>query len=524
MTSLGFMAELAQGSSDWLAPTLMGAEADNPAVFPYWLGAWAIQLAPTWVNADFAVRIPFAMLLALAMMTTWYGTYCLARNPLAQPVPFAFGGEAFPADYARALADGGVLALIACLGLAQLSHETTPAMAQLGFCSLFFYAMCALPYRRNVPALAVALGLTGLALSGAPSVAFLLGLGSAVVHFLDRGKHPTDTPQNPRIVQESVAIGLTSVAAASLALSLGLLRWKIELPSAVWAEWSGYMELLVWFTWPAWPMALWTLWRWRYQLFNRRISRHIVLPAWFILVCVVATMTDPRSPDRTLLLALPALAALAAFALPTLKRQVAALIDWFTILFFSTCALILWSHWLGMQTGFPAQTAANIARLAPGFEASSTPFALAIAATSTFAWAWLVKWRIGRHRAAIWKSLVLPAGGIALTWLLGTSILMPVLNYKLSYKALVQQTMLRLSATDCIETLGLRQDQIAAFQHYGNLRLRPLQTTPTCPWLLAGPLLDRSAPPGVSAFGWAILEVIQNRGNTDDIVFLYNRK
>ena len=152
MAALGFMAELVQGSSNWLLPTLMGTPTDNPAVLPYWLGAWAMQLAPNWASADFMVRIPFGLLLVLAMTATWYGTYYLARNPLAQPVAFAFGGEAQPADYARAMADGGLLAFIASLGLAQLSHEATPALAQLGFSSLFFYAMAALPYRRHGPA------------------------------------------------------------------------------------------------------------------------------------------------------------------------------------------------------------------------------------------------------------------------------------------------------------------------------------------------------------------------------------
>ncbi len=98
MAALGFMAELVQGSSHWLSPTLMGIPTENPAVLPYWLGAWAMQIAPAWVSVDFVVRIPFALLMALAMVATWYGTYYLARNPLAQPVAFAFGGEALPAD------------------------------------------------------------------------------------------------------------------------------------------------------------------------------------------------------------------------------------------------------------------------------------------------------------------------------------------------------------------------------------------------------------------------------------------
>ena len=39
--------------------------------------------------------------------------------------------------------------------------------------------------------------------------------------------------------------------------------------------------------------------------------------------------------DRALMLGLPALAVLAAFALPTLQRSTAAAIDWFSVFFFT---------------------------------------------------------------------------------------------------------------------------------------------------------------------------------------------
>ena len=523
MSALGFMAELARGSSDWLSPTLMGIPAENPAVLPYWLGAWAMQLAPAWASADFVVRIPFALLMALAMVATWYGTYYLARNPLAQPVAFAFGGEALPADYARAMADGGLLAFIACLGLAQLSHETTPALAQLGFSALFFYAMGALPYRRHGPALAATLGLTGLSLSGAPSLALLFGLGSAALHFADRPLDSPDTARNRRVARESIALALVTLVTGALALALGLLRWKLVLPRSDWSDWNGYVQLLVWFTWPAWPLALWTLWRWRHQLFNRRISRHIALPTWFVAVCVVATWATGSS-DRTLLLALPALATLAAFALPTLKRQVAALIDWFTLLFFSGCAFTIWVVWIAMQTGYPAQPAANVARLAPGFEASFSLFTCAVAVVATVAWAGLVRWRVGRNRAAIWKSLVLPAGGATLCWLLAMTLWMPLLNFAQSYSVLVQRTQTHLTTPGCVETLGLGQGQIAAFQFYGNLQLKALQPTPACPWLLVEPLPDMSAPVGVDASVWTLQGVIQHPANIGESVLLFKQK
>ena len=109
MAALGTMAELVQGSTSWWQPGLMGLPLENPSLLPYWLGAWAAQWAPGWIAPDFVVRIPFLMLLALAMLSTWYGTYYLGRSPKAQPVAFAFGGEASPADYARAMADGSLI-------------------------------------------------------------------------------------------------------------------------------------------------------------------------------------------------------------------------------------------------------------------------------------------------------------------------------------------------------------------------------------------------------------------------------
>ena len=523
MAALGYMAELAQGSSSWWSPTLMGVPTDNPAVLPYWLGGWAIHWAPAWVDADFMVRIPFGLLLALAMFTTWYGTYHLARNPMAQPVAFAFGGEALPADYARAMADGGLLAFIACLGLAQLSHETTPALSQLGFASLFFYAMAALPYRKPGPKVAGAAGLIGLSLSGAPTVALLLGSGSALMHYLDRAHEDQDAATARGIAWESAAIASASLLALALAVSLDLLRWKIELPGSAWTDWSGYVQLLVWFTWPAWPLAIWTLWRWRHQLFNRRISRHVALPAWFVAVCLMSTLTTGSS-DRSLLLALPAMSTLAAFALPTLKRQVAALIDWFTLLFFSGCAFIIWVVWIAMQTGVPAQPAANVARLAPGFEASFSLFTFSIACVATLAWAWLVKWRVGRHRAAIWKSLVLPAGGAALSWLLLMTLWMPLLNYAQSYTALVKRTTESMETNGCTETLGLGQGQIAAFQFYGKLQLKAMQSEPTCPWLLVEPKTGLSIPKEVDITRWELEHIIHHAANAGESVLLFKQR
>ena len=175
ITSFGYMDGIAQGRTGWLAPTVGGLPADA-ALLPYWLGAAFIKLLGPWVDPALAARIPFALLLVLVLVLTWYSCYHLARTDAAQPLPFAFGGEASPTDYARAIADGALLALIASLGLLQLGHETTPELVQLASVALFVYALAASPFRGLQPKLAALAALPALAASGAPAIAVALGV------------------------------------------------------------------------------------------------------------------------------------------------------------------------------------------------------------------------------------------------------------------------------------------------------------------------------------------------------------
>lgn len=521
LTAFGYMSELASGAADWWQPTLGGLKPEVDALLPYWIGAWAIRLLPAGLTADLAARLPYVALLVIALIASWYATYYLARSPLAQPVAFAFGGEATPVDYARAIADGGLLALIACLGLAQLGHETTPALAQLSFTSLLFYASAALPYRTIGPGLASAIGLLGLTLSGAPSLSVALGTGCVGVYLLERS-------QTARMIPARIAkaLGLLAMTAASAALAtvLDLWQWRIALPDSA-AQWQSLGRLFLWFTWPAWPLALWTLWRWRRQWLEAHFgARHIWLPLWFVTVASAATMTT-QAADRSLLLALPALAAMAAFALPTLKRSVSALIDWFTLIFFSGCALIIWVVWISMQTGVPAQPAMNVARLAPGFVHSFSLFMFLIAVSASLTWAWLVKWRIGRHRNALWKSLVLPAGGAALCWLLLMTLWLPLLDYARSYAPMVRQvTSLLPPQTACVSTLGLRRSQIAAFQFHGALNLKPFETGVQCAWLIADGE-NRTITAGfVPNQPWQLQAVFSHPANLQEKFMLFERQ
>jgi hypothetical protein len=522
LSALGFMSALQTGEAAWLNPTLLGSKPDFPALLPYWLGAGVLSSIPHGWAADLWVRLPFALLLVLAMMGTWYGSYYLARSPSAQPVAFAFGGEAKPTDYARAIADGGLLAFLACLGLAQLSHETTPALAQLGFASLLFYALSALPYHRTAPFVGAAIGLLGLALSGGPTLALLFGMGGAAIHALDQPQ--TDTPASAQTTRiESAGLGLLTLLVALVAGGLNLWVWKIEWPVWSWDYWNGHIQLLLWFTWPAWPLASYSVWRWRRQLFSRRISRHLSLPAWFITVNGCAMLLS-GAPDRTLLLALPAFAALAAFALPTLRRQAAALIDWFTLLFFTGCGLVIWVVWVAMQTGVPPQPATNVARLAPGFEAGFQMIPFVFAVLATLAWGYLVRWRVGRHRAAIWKSLVLPASGATLCWLLLMTLWLPLLDFSQSARTMVNQARRVIPEGECASVLSLDTSQIAALRWYGHLVLHRSTDTEQCKWLITEPGDHGEISSGVNRTIWAPHTLVRHPVAGSEIFWILKRQ
>jgi 4-amino-4-deoxy-L-arabinose transferase-like glycosyltransferase len=521
MGAFGYMLALTQAGSDWWHPRLLGLPPEIDALLPYWLGAWFIQLSPGWIDPALAARIPFILLSALTLAGTWYGVYYLARAEQAQPVAFAFGGEASPKDYARALADAGLLALIACLGLTRMSHEITPLLAQLACVSLVFYGVAVVVAHPGRSQLAFAAGLAGLTLSGAPSFALMLGLGSVLLCSLD-----------PEVRQRRALWGLLviCVLSALLATTLDLWRWRLAgLPQEA-AAWRSLLRLMMWFTWPTWPLALWTIWRWRGHWTTLRWSRHVMIPLWFAaLALVTSVMTG--SPDRTLLLALPALATLAAFALPTLRRSVKALIDWFTLLFFSGCAIVIWVVWLSMQTGWPAQPAANVTRLVPGFEPSFGPLACIVALLATVVWCWLVRWRVGRHRAALWKSLVLPAAGAALCWMLLMTLWLPLLDFARSYAPLVRNVVSLMGPTDCVQVHGLTPGQLAAFRYHGHLRLEPLvpatrqagESAPHCAWLIVDSDSLSTLHDSPLLLPWTRVQTVRRPSDDNEDVVLWRR-
>jgi hypothetical protein len=508
IAAFGQMVAMAEGRTGWWAPTLGGVAADA-ALLPHWLGALFIVATQSWLDPAIAARLPFVALLAATLALVWYSAFHLSRTEAAQPVPFAFGGEADPVDYARAMADGALLALMATLGLLQLGHETTPELMQLAAVALFVYALAASPYRVAKARLAALAALPLLAGSGAPAVALVLGAGGALV--CARSTYAQARAFVPWVLA-------ATAGAALLASALGTWGWRLAGP--------GSSDLLLiarqwlWFLWPGWLLALWTLWRWR----RHWLHRHISVPLVALTAGLLANLAMAGS-DRALMLALPGLAVLAAFALPTLRRGASAAVDWFSIVFFTLAATFIWVMYLAMQSGWPPKPAANIARLAPGFEPTFSLLALLLAAAGTVAWIALVRWRTGRHREALWKSLVLPAGGVALCWLLLMSLWLPALDYGRSPRPWVERVAEHLPPEACVAAPALAPAGVAALEHFGGWRVVAdvNAAAADCPRLLRvfreGRYTALPPPPP----GWAPLAEVLRPTDRDEITAIYQR-
>ena len=507
ITAFGQMLAMAEGRTSWLLPALGGVPTDSSPL-PNWLGAAFIMATSPWLDPSLAVRIPFALLLALTMAALWYASFALARTEAAQPLAFAFGGEAQSVDYARAIADASILALVATLGLLQLGHETTPELAQLAAAAVVQWALALAPYHPRRARLGIVLALPILASSGAPTMAALLGVAGTAIC--------------ARSTYEGVHrfgwwVAGSTLVASFAAWLLGQWAWRVTPPDSP-LQVAHVARQWIWFLWPSWLLALWALWRWR-RFLSRR---HVAVPLSVLATALVANLAMGGS-DRALMLGLPGVAVLAAFALPTLNRSTSSAIDWFSVFFFTLLAIAVWFIYIAIQTGVPAKPAANVAKLAPGFKAQFSWLPLLIAAVATVAWLWLVRWRTARHRAAIWRSLVLPAGGMVLSWTLAMTLWLQPLDYARSYRAHVALLSKHIPPGVCIVAPGLPRALTAALEYHGRWQVdaRPeAASSSDCPiWVKAGTI----AHPPQTPPGWQAIAIERRPTDRDEVTGVYRR-
>jgi hypothetical protein len=196
--------------------------------------------------------------------------------------------------------------------------------------------------------------------------------------------------------------------------------------------------------------------------------------------------------------------------------------DWFSMCFFTLFALWIWFVYIAMQTGTPAWQAANLARLLPGYRAPFSALALVLALAGTAAWIAVVRWRTGRHREALWKSLVLPAGGVALCWMLAMTLWLAPLDYARSPRALVARLATLLPADACVAAPGLAPAAVAAMEVFGHWRVdaRPQAESGPCDHLMRA---TRASPLPPTPTGWEEVGRAQRPTDREEVTVVYRR-
>ena len=190
--------------------------------------------------------------------------------------------------------------------------------------------------------------------------------------------------------------------------------------------------------------------------------------------------------------------------------------------FFTGAAITIWVLYSAMHIGVPAKPAANILRLAPGFAPSFSALALAAAVAGTLAWLWLLRWRTGRHREALWKSLVLPAGGVALCWLLTMTLLLPPLNYARSNRALVDRVAEHVPRQACIAGPGLSPTLVASLEYFGRWQVDARASSPqgACEYLLK--VTRQKMLPEVPS-GWGLVADLRRPTDREERTLVFRR-
>jgi len=144
-----------------------------------------------------------------------------------------------------------------------------------------------------------------------------------------------------------------------------------------------------------------------------------------------------------------------------------------------------------------------------------------LAALGTLAWLWLVHWRTGRNRHPLWKSLVLPASGVTLCWLLGMTLWLPLLDYARSYRPLVNRIALLVPANTCVAAPGMPRAELAALEYFGRYRVdaqTSIEST-RCDVLMLSETRARRAPPP----GWVLVAREARPSDNNDITAIYRR-
>jgi len=497
--SFGLVYSILQGH-DWVVPTLAGEPAmENPPLY-YLTAAGFAHLFSAWLPLHDGARLASGFYMGL----TLFFSGLTAR-------------ELWGKGYGRLTA----LILIACLGLLVRTHQLVSDTALLAGFAIAFYGFALEPRRLLLGGIAIGMGAgigfmaNGLLAPGIITItALLLPLAS-----------PTW-----RTRQYLIALAIASIVALPWLTVWPYLLYQhspLLFKEWLWANNLGhykgntqqvtfYLRMLPWFAWPALPLAIWSLWRQKWDGWRKP---YIALPLTLFLVIFSALSAAAEGHDVDALPLLPPLAVLGAAAVESLRRGAANALDWFSVMTFGLVAALLWAGWYSTLTGHPAELARKFDQLQQGYVTHLNGAALLLAMVLSVTW--LVA-AIRLERGAL-RAIVNSALGITLVWGLLATIWLPWLDAGKSYRDMLTSMRQAMPLEyDCLASRNLGEPQRAMLHYFtGIISEREELYQPHCSLLLVQGRPQSTEPPSPK---WRILWEGQRLGDHSEWFTLFQKK
>ncbi len=277
---------------------------------------------------------------------------------------------------------------------------------------------------------------------------------------------------------------------------------------------------LPWYTWPALPLALWTLWM-RGRGFNGGLAAPAVILPGTLAVVIVAAIAVMSEPKLTYLmpLLLP-LSLLGALEIDTLSRGFSGALDWFGILTFGLLAALVWWLWVdAWRIGMTPAVAALFRDTTTGYRPVPKWLPILVSVFLTLLWVVLVRPARRSNRRAVLNW----AAGMTLLWGLYSTIWLPYLDSRRSYRYVADALAPLLPREGCVASRNLGESQRALFAYFAHLATVRDETSPDhdCRTLIVqyGRVEALPAAPA----GWALVWEGHRRGDDTERFALYRK-
>jgi 4-amino-4-deoxy-L-arabinose transferase-like glycosyltransferase len=278
---------------------------------------------------------------------------------------------------------------------------------------------------------------------------------------------------------------------------------------------------LPWFAWPALPLVVWTLWT-RGRGFNGGLAEPgVQVPGILAGIMLANLLVAPEPKVISALPLLVPLALLGTLEVDSLKRGFSAFLDWFGILTFGLLALIVWLLWIDARVnGMSSRIAVLFRDTEFGFQPTFHLGTILLAIFLTSLWVVLVRPARRSNRRAVLNW----AAGVTLLWGLYSTIWLPYLDSRRSYRTMIESAAPQFLTTSCVASRSLGEPQRALFQYYAGLVTERLETHPSsdCPLLLVQYGREPAGPPPRD--GYDIVWDGRRRGDETELYVLYRRK